>query len=79
MLVRYGFSLCALWLKTSPAADKVNDLDLIALADNCYGPVRAADDNIIQLDSDTLFWQRKKLEEAIDVDLSGNFARFAVK
>ena len=56
----------------------MNDLDLVAVADNSFGPLQAADDHVIQLDGNTLLGQRKKLQKAIEVDLSRNFAGLTI-
>jgi hypothetical protein len=56
----------------------MNYFDLVLIANNGFRPFGAPDNGLIDLNSNTLFWQRKKLQEVIEVDLYGNFARFAV-
>ncbi len=70
--------MCSKLRLASTAAHEVNDLDLVAVTDECIGPVTAADHIFVQFYRDPLFWQRKKLQESIKVDLSGNFAFLAV-
>ncbi len=59
--------LCSLCLcgESLSTTNEVNNLDTIVVADNCFGPVGTADDGAVQLDGDTLFWQRKKLQQFV--------------
>ncbi|CAN5463865.1 hypothetical protein BH10ACI2_BH10ACI2_09470 [soil metagenome] len=47
----------------------MDDLDLVFVANLCLRPVDAANDRIVKLDRDTLFWKRKKLQQTIEVNL----------
>src|SRR5688572_6191448 len=54
------------------------DLYFVAIADQSIYPVCAADNSVIQLNGNTLPGQRKKLQQAIKIDLCRNLASFAV-
>lgn len=61
-----------------PTTDEMHDLYFIALMDNSCRPIITADDGVVQLDGDALFWQRKKLQQLVEIDLCGNFPSLAV-
>ena len=56
----------------------MDDLELVSVGDAGLGPVGSADDYVVEFDGDALARQRKKLQQAIEVDLRGNFASGAV-
>src|SRR5690606_9816126 len=62
----------------SSAADKVNDLDLVGLADGGFGPIFAADNAVVYLYRDALFGQVEMLQKPADIDVLRNGALLAV-
>ena len=60
------------------AADKMHDLDLICVAYNNIFPIFSTNDFLIQFDRHTLRGQRKKLQQAVQCNLAGNFFCLAV-
>lgn len=56
----------------------MHDLDLVIVANDGLRPIDTTNDGVVQLDGDALFWQRKKLQQFVEIDLCGNFPFLAV-
>lgn len=56
----------------------MHDLDLVIVANDGLRPIDTTNDGVVQLDGDALFWQRKKLQQFVEIDVCGNFPSLTV-